>query len=238
MTMRQRDIELIIDLIEGRADDPAATHDLISRSAKARALYDEQLRVRQVLASVDPVSMTSSEQAELHRELWTELTRPSPVRAKVPWGLRVGQVAAVLALVVGGVALFGSRNGGDAASGEAETLRAADAGDTTVTLATGGALDPSAYGGIEDYLGDAPPEAATIFRRYATLVRIGSLDELTDDPGVATWCQPALPGHQYLGTIELAGRELGVWVSANEPVTGETPVWFADADTCEVVAIE
>jgi hypothetical protein len=238
MTMRKRDIELIIDLIEGSAEDLAAAHDLISRSEEARAVYEEQIRVRGTLGSAEPVAMTPSERAGLRRDLWSELTGPAPARVKTPWGLRIGQVAAALVLVIGGVAIFGDMAGQGAANDDAG-VRSGESG-TAFTAAGGEDADPlgGVQGPITEDGGDMPPEAAGIFRRYAELVRAGSIDDLENDPEDARWCQRSLPGDRYLGTIELPDRSVGIWVPAAEELTATIPVRFADTETCDILATE
>ena len=180
--MRDKDLELIAALVEGRLDDETEARALIASSAEAREEYEAQKRAYESLAAMGTAHLTETERATLHRDLWTELRGGDATkRTKAPWYVRWSPVAAGLFVVVGIAAVL-SGGGGDAgqssrdivASGgeeSATTTAAADAGgdsdlladdgeatDTTEAATEGTTAEESAPSGVDErflYAADA-----------------------------------------------------------------------------------
>lgn len=140
--LRNREIELIVGLVEGTLEDETEARALLDRSDEARAEFEAQRSVREVLGGVGPARMSEDESAAIRREIWTELrSDPASTRRSTPWIYRLAPVAAVLVLVVGALAVF--NRGFQGADETAETFAdaAADISADTTEAATRGGLE-------------------------------------------------------------------------------------------------
>lgn len=160
--LRRRDIELIADLVEGRLEDESEARALIARSEDARVEYEAQMTAYQALSSAPAPSLSESERAALHRDLWTVLSRPSvvPTATRSPWYLRWAPVAAALFVVVGLAAVLTQGRGdqvmetfGDVSSGLGAVTTTAAGSDTMEAAGEDGA-EPAAEGGTDTTAAD------------------------------------------------------------------------------------
>lgn len=263
--MRKHEIELVTALAEGTLEDETEARALVASSEKARSEYEAQRIALDALATVSPATLTDSEKAALHRDVWTELSaRPSGPQKATTWYFRWSYAAAGLFLVVGLFAVLntGGFSGGDEAATE-ELAASSDAGETAdATVATGGA-DQAA--GAPTVAGDsaADVEAGTadpiveFFREQASRVRSGQLYPALafpekDRSSVATensacLTSAGLDEYETLGEItfdEALSYGLNpetpylVAVPAGFPINESTPVAFVDLLTCDRIHID
>lgn len=132
------DLELLAALASEHEPDRIAAETLISECAECRALFEEQLQLRSLLADVGSAQMTESERSQLLTAVTSAL--PVPIRRKTEtkplspiWG-RMMAAAAALAVVVGVGATIASQQG---SGNSATTSLAADA--AAPEFAVGGA---------------------------------------------------------------------------------------------------
>jgi hypothetical protein len=118
--MRERDLDLIVALVEGRLEDEKEARALIESSPKHRREYEAQRTAHQALSSAGTASLSETERAGIRRDVWSGLrSRPTPVVTANPWYYRWISVAAGLFVVVGLLAVLnqnGSPEGGEAAT--------------------------------------------------------------------------------------------------------------------------
>lgn len=135
--MRDQELELIAALVEGRLQDEAEARALIASGPEFVAEYESQKIAYEALRSMGPATMSDTEKAALHRDLWTALRTPVPAAASTPWYYRWMPVAAGMFLVVGLVAVLGQNGGSDAGSDQMSLTTAASA-ETASDDASGG----------------------------------------------------------------------------------------------------
>lgn len=267
--LRRRDMELIGGLVEGTLPDESEARALIARSAEARKEYESQRRAYLALTAAEPASLSETERAALHRDLWSALRAEpdSPPRA-VRWYYRLAPVAAVLVLLVGGLAVL---NRGMQQATTADSffdLAGGAAADTTVAGATAETFesagddaaapsaesDGSSTAGVEEALPRMIP--SEFFASIAESVRSGELTTTTgafqSDGGEAVLADSldclrrAGEDYQIVGqasNLEMKGtREVAmayiVAVPAGEDIGPDTVVTFVSLDTCEVAHVE
>lgn len=253
--MRDQDLELIAALVEGRLEDESAARALIDSSPELREEYQAQKLAYQVMRGEGTASMTDSERAALHRDVWTmlhEQTRAKP--AGTPWYYRWAPVAAGMFVAIGLVAILSQGGSGD--SGEELTI-AADMAETTSTAAdtadeTGGDADsqPETTSRTQATESDgagamATEEAGDIYRREADLLRQGvfggRLQSYDTENDAIEDCIEAsgLDRHRVLATLDASSDDDGqrrVAIAFPEGTELATaPLSFVDLDTCEVV---
>jgi len=190
--LRKHEIELIAGLVEGSLEDESEARALIDRSDEARSEYEAQKYAYEALSSAEPVSMTESEKAVLHRDLWTALRQdPQPNPKKTPWYYRLAPVAAALFVVVGLGAVLTQGVLTQQAGDEAATLEtfADGAEESSADTAAAGneraesantteTISADADDGAADFTDDATaalaPALATAFNEIAESVRTRS----------------------------------------------------------------
>ena len=212
-------------------------------------------RVREALGSLDPISMSETERSDLRRAVWSEIRSadPAPEPAPVPWRQRLVGAVAVLAVVVGGVAMLDGASGdGDADAlfalsadeGSATTVVAAEDGDDRSTEDfRGGAVEqPETHqysngGGQEADPISIPPDLTAMLRRSAENLRTGGFTPLTA-PLVDCPARDELEGLTPFATVTVGDTDYQAWKPDGEEVGPDTTITFVDPGTCEVVASE
>jgi hypothetical protein len=239
--MRKRDVELITALAEGLLEDEAAARELIERSPRMRAAYEEQVRAREALGSLPDAAMTEAESAGLHRDLWTALATPgAEPRPAAGSAMRWGFAAAGLLVVVGVLAVIGQlgtsqSDTADAGEDQGQEMAVQDTVSTVAEPA--GVVSPVATTAGE---GSVPEEQE--LAAFATQARSGSAnfqelgDMAQDDADTAEACvaSAGLAGHQLVGEIERDGVRYAVAVPEGESLETSTAIVFVDLETCEV----
>lgn len=147
--MRDHEMELIAALVEGRLDDEAEARALIASSPEHAEEYEVQKLAYETLQSLDTVSMSETERAALHRDVWTTLTARPAAKAANPWWYRWTAVAAALLVIGGSVAVLNQNMGGedDAAQTFAEIGASLDSGGGESTGTTAAAAEAPAVAG-------------------------------------------------------------------------------------------
>jgi hypothetical protein len=260
--MRNRDLELIAALVEGRLDDETQARALIESSAEARAEYEAQRLAYNVLSDLEPAALTETERSALHRDVWGALrSHPVGKTTSAPWYVRwVPAVAGISVLVIVGVVVT---LGGGQESGDFSEVAADLGGATTTAAASGGAEDGDAGGDMAPL--DAPtstagamsqeedeisPEATQFFTAEAARIRttegpgttVG--DDSTEQTDLESCLEDAdLGGHVVADTVdvpdELDAAPGTVIAAIPEGVEVEgAPVTFVDRSTCEVVYVD
>ncbi len=138
--MRENELELIAALVEGRLQDEAEARALIASGPEFAAEYEAQKSAYEVLRSMGSATMSDTEKADLHRDLWTALRTPAPTRASSPWYYRWMPVAAGMFVVVGLVAVLGQDGDSDGDSRQFAVTTAASA-ETSGDNASGGTVE-------------------------------------------------------------------------------------------------
>jgi hypothetical protein len=260
--MRKHEIELIAALAEGTLEDETEARALVVSSGKARSEYEAQKTALNALASVPSSTLTDSEKAALHRDIWTQLkAQPVATKKATPWYFRWSYAAAGLFLVVGLVAVLntdGFSGGDDAATEELAAPRdAGETADTTVGAAGGdeGAEAPSIAedgASADDAVSDEP--IVGFFMREASKVRAGQFATAADtsedeqqsvlDKQAECLLRADLDGYEAVGEVSFADADaLGldpdtsylIAVPTVEELGEDTPVAFVEVDTCELV---
>lgn len=235
--MRRSSKRLIADLVDGRSENPTEAMEIIARSPRLRAGYDEQVAARESLARLEPVALTDGERADLHREVWTELRAPEPAsQTPAPaWGWRAAGAAAAVAVVIGGGALL-LQTSGDSGGEDAF------AADVTTTASAGGTI------AVNEDMGDggAPvPEAAGVedmLQSFAEAVRT-QIDPARAPAEAPLRCadNKELEGMEPVATLDVDGVEYQAWVPSESIANGlddATPITFVDVETCTVRQLE
>jgi hypothetical protein len=191
--MRERDLELIAALAEGRLEDEAEARALIAASDEAAAEFETQSLALRALADASPLEMSEPERAALRRDLWTELRAPAATgrSASTPWYYRWMPVAAGVFVLVGLVAVLsqGGLDGivsADQAATSETTLAASVTSTAAMSEETGDDASSSDSDGetvtgaptvtttVADAGGEAalaPPEAAAFYSEQAVEIR-------------------------------------------------------------------
>lgn len=236
--MRDRELDLIAALVEGRLEDESEARALIASGPDYRAEYEAQKLAFESLSSMGTVTLADTEKAALRRDIWTELRSGEAAKpAKAPWYYRWVPVAAGMFVVVGLVAVV-SQGGGDD-SGEAATFQEAasplsdDATENT-TAAAGAGDDGASESDADEEMtepeasGDTAqlnltrtlsPSEQQFFAEEAAKVRSGDLEgaRLTtldeEDPGDDL--------QSCIDSTDLTGYE-AVGVSISAFISGES----------------
>ncbi|MEA1902806.1 MAG: hypothetical protein U9N56_04695 [Actinomycetota bacterium] len=156
--MRERDLDLIAALVEGRLEDETEARSLIDSSSKHRAEYEAQKVAYEAVASVPTAQMTEHEKAALHRDVWSALqTEPVVAAKRSPWYFRWSYAAAAVVLVVGVGGMLTQLGGGDSDETFFEVSAGLDEGDDEGLLRD----SPSAEEGAADVEDDSAAAATT-----------------------------------------------------------------------------
>ena len=111
------DLDLISDLAEGAAADPAPAQDLIATCADCAEIYESHVAVLEAVRSDTFTPMNDLERRRIRSSVWQEIgpaTAPQKAASSTPWWYRLAPVAAALALIVGvAVPLSNLGSGGD-----------------------------------------------------------------------------------------------------------------------------
>ena len=141
--MRERELELILSVLDGTAEDIEAALATIRSSDELSAEYQAQLEARSALTSLGKPLLTEVESARLRRDVWTTLreeTAPA-TSSRIPWYYRWIPAAGVglLVLVVGiNVLDPGGQDAGDSpALQESAATLAGGGADTTIAATSG-----------------------------------------------------------------------------------------------------
>lgn len=196
--MRDRELELIAALVEGRLEDEAEARALVASGPEFRAEYEAQKTAYEALSGVGSAALTETERAGLRRDLWTELRSGEAAAAprKTPWYYRWVPALAGMFVVVGLVAVIGNQGGDDSATeGVAQLSAETTAADSSdVTDAGGGEFAGDVDSGEDEAMeegsdggSEAPedrstsPAASTFYSAEADMVRSGALEDETAD---------------------------------------------------------
>ncbi len=193
--MRDHDLELIAALVEGRLDDEAEARALIASSAEHAEEYEAQKLAYEALNGLGTVSMSDTERAALHRDVWTSLRATTADKPANPWWYRWTAVAAGLLVVGGSVAILNQNMGGDDAVqtfAEIGGTLDSDSGASPTTTAAAGAEVPSAAG--DDASGGGDGESVTT-------IAAGEGDVLSADEPVALFSARASDVRQGDGSM-------------------------------------
>ena len=257
--MRNKEVELIAALAEGKLEDETEARALVTSSTKHQAEYDAQKTAYEALSSIPSAQLTEHESAALHRDIWTEFqAQPEAETTKAPWFYRWSYAVAGLFVVVGLVIVIDQTNsdfaptsllssGDDSASeapvvtssaDEAEDFSAESAAtDTSESVTDAGADQES--DGVAEY---ADPDVAGL-TKVAEQTRSGQLQSfdlaatnfdaaMVDD---MTQCieSAGLADHEVVGDVEVENHYI-VAVPAGVELGPDTPVSFVDIKACQV----
>lgn len=230
--LRKHEIDLIAGLAEGSLEDESEARALVDRSEEARAEYEAQKVAYEALRGAEPVSMSESEKAALHRDLWTTLQQtPQATAQKAPWYLRLAPVAAALFVIVGlgavltqgvltqesgdeaaTVETFANASEGLSVESTAEGGERSDAADTTEGM--GADADDGAADLADEEAAQMAPALATAFGEIADAIRTqGDIGDATatlrsleagEELEEAAECleSAGIPNHSILGEFE------------------------------------
>ncbi len=165
--MRDRELDLIAALVEGRLDDETEARALIDASPELRSEYEIQKVAFDALASVDSASLSDTERAGLRRDVWTELrAQPAAMAAtQVPWYYRWVPVAAGMFVVVGLVAVINQGGSSDSAEVAQFSATTTSAGATAEDASGGSAAEDGAdpvEGGNDAASAEDEPETSGV----------------------------------------------------------------------------
>lgn len=234
--MRDRDLELIAALVEGRLEDETEARALIASSPEHQAEYEAQKLAFTTLQEAGPASMTETERAVLHRDVWSTFrTEVAAKPARSPWYYRWAPVTAVLFVAVGLTAVL-SQGGDDGATETAnlaadlpvETTGAADAAtaedgtaetfaeagglttDTTEAATEGTTTPEEGEAGADERtdtdLAPVPDDEAAFYTAQAAEVRVEESDE--ESPSTSTTEAAAISPSQ--ACVDTAASDAGL----------------------------
>jgi hypothetical protein len=261
--MRDHELELIAGLVEGRLDDEAEARALIASSPEHAQEYEAQKLAYDALRESGSVSMSETERAQLHRDVWTALRSQPAAKAKSPWWYRWTPVAAGLLVIAGSVAVLNQNLGGDDSMETfAEVGSSLDSGEEAASASTTAAAadgetrdsDESDAGG-GDVATDttvaeveepeaAPSEPTALYSSKAADVREGNYEEAgalpyddsdTVDPGLEACVTEAIEAAGLDG-YELHAILEGLDETAEEHDTSTTSTTLTEA-TAELALV-
>lgn len=258
--MRERDLDLIAALVEGRLEDETEARALIESSSNHRAEYEAQRLAYETMSAVSPARLTDHERAALRRDVWTELqARPASVEKTSPWYLRWSYAAAGVLVLVGlGAGAISMLNDGelaltaaDTAEESADLLQGGEGGATATTEAASAILEDDAGADAADGAAQTVPPDASFFLNKADDTRSGALDDSAEEDLAARHADclesAGLIEYETVGQLEVENpEELGlegpgsylVAVPAGVEIDEDTPVAFVDAATCELTHLD
>jgi hypothetical protein len=252
--MRDHELNLIAALVEGRLDDETEARALIDSSPQHRSEYEAQKLAYETLRDAGTASLSETESARLHRDLWTALrTEAAAKPTKTPWYYVWAPVAAGLFVIVGLVTVLNQIGGVEAdqlaadlpvtTAGDAETLDTVDSGaEGGGSATTSAAGAPGSTGSGTDGSTD---EARALYAAEAQQLRQGDLnapleayeDSSTEaDSDQACVEEAGLSDHRILATLTSPDDGNRVAVAHPEGETlADSPIVFVDLSTCEIV---
>jgi hypothetical protein len=206
--MRDHELELIAALAEGRLEDDAKARALVDSSPELRAEYEAQRMAYLALTGVGSATLTDTERAGLHRDIWSELRAgDTPAPAGTPWYYRWVPALAGMFVVVGLIAVLnqgGDDSGGNEIAQLSATTQATSDADVPTPESTDEATEGSEAGAdqadagsdgsetMEETDGTQPPPedsrsispaATEFYSAEADMVRSGALGEDTGGEG-------------------------------------------------------
>ena len=257
--MRERELDLIAALVEGRLEDETEARALIDSSSKHREEYEAQKLAFETLSSVGSARLTDHEKAALHRDVWTELqARPTAAAKKAPWYMRWSYAAAGV-LVVAGVAGIITQGGDDASvetfrevSSGLESAQVDEGGDSagdSATDVTESAGDDAGAGAVADGSADELiPPAATFFSNKADETRERELDSAESEDLTAQHAEcisrAGLQDYETIGELQIDGGPAdlsGIYLVAKPAgveVDETTPIAFVEITSCEIAHLD
>lgn len=266
--MRDRDLDLIAALVEGRLEDETEARALIASDPEFQAEYESQKLAYEALSNLGPAMLTEMERSALHRDVWTELRSQDVAAEKTrsPWYYRWAPVAAGMFVVVGLVAVINqSGGGGDAAMEAATATTAADSaeggdsgGETSAPAPTDG-VEPDITALLSQDFSRAMTAAdVAYYEAEAEKVRTGDVDtyqfedeEAEQSSRIETCLESAeLTGFEVIGagspSAEDAEGGVAVPEDANPYVAAipedtaleDAPIAFVDLLTCELIYVD
>ncbi len=258
--MRDRELELIAALVEGRLDDESEARALIEANPELRQEYEAQVLAYGALTAAGSVSLSETERSSLHRDVWTAL-RHQPASRKGQWYVRMAAVAAGLFVVVGLAAVLSSQGGADD-DGFAEIAADVAESDPSDGPADDDAADEADARVFEDSAETTVAAAeepaaealsATYFAQEAAAVRSGestSGAQSYDDgsSGEVDSCleQAGLEGYVAIAVLTPPPEETGdaegelrlIAAVPEGSLLTEAPVAFVDMASCRLIHIE
>ncbi|HUG08746.1 MAG TPA: hypothetical protein VMP13_07625 [Acidimicrobiia bacterium] len=259
--MRDRELELIAALVEGRLDHESEARALIEANPELREEYEAQVLAFGALTAMGSVSLSETERSSLHRDVWTALRHQPAASPKGQWYVRMAAAAAGLFVVVGLAAVLSSQGGpdddgfaeiaagvteSDASDGgddddaddEADARVFEDSAETTVAAA-----EEPAAGAL----------SATYFAQEAAAVRSGeftsgaqSYDDGSSGDVGSCLQQAGLEGHVAIVVLTPPPEETGDADGESRLIAAvpegsqlaEAPVAFVDMASCRLIHIE
>lgn len=262
--MRDRDLDLIAALVEGRLDDETEARALVASGPEFQAEYESQKLAYEALSDIGPAMLTETERAALHRDVWSELRSGGAAAAesRSPWYYRWAPAAAMMFVAVGLVAVISQSGGGeDQAVQEASATTAADSaeagadsgGETVDTTATDGAAAPTVSQLLSQDFSRAMSAAdIAYYEAEAEKVRTGEVDsvqldeEAEQNARVETCLESAeLTGFQVIGASSPSEEDVEGGVAVPEDanpyvaaIPGDTNVEDAPIAFVDLVTCE
>ena len=243
--MHRHDLDVIAALADGTLEDETGARALIAVCDECRSEYEFQQQALAALAETAPATMTETERAGLHRDLWTALRSQQAPRTSKAWWYRVSYAAASL-LVVVGVASVISQTGAPEA---AETFTALPA-DEEIDIAEESAAPSAAPASTSAAAADSPtyaaagPQDGLRFAAIAESVRSDG-DALSDYSSERGMIADSVGTSECVDQSEFERQRI-VAIIENYILTipdgtelePDTPITFVDIGTCKVVHVE
>lgn len=257
--MRDRELELIAALVEGRLEDETEAHALVASAPEFRDEYQAQRLAYETLRGLEAVELTEHERAALHRDVWTTLQRKKAPAGRTPWYYRwIPATAAMLFVLVGLATVLGQLGGQDSGGG-------ADlATSGTTSVADGLDRDDGGADGIEGdgaetfeepadttvaEAAEAPPaDTVAFYSEEADKLRAGELGARTqsfDDETDADTCleHAGLDSYVAVATLtpppDLAQSETPLVMAVPEgSELSDATVAFVDPTACQLIYVD
>lgn len=251
--MREHELELILSVLDGTAEDPDAALEMIHASEELASEYRAQLRARSALESLGHAALADDESAALRRDVWTSLRQESaPLsHSRAPWYYRWIPAAGVgmLVLLVGiNVLSQGGQDSGDGAAVQEITSALGDAESVTTTAGASG--DGEGADGAEAPAAEDLAELRTAVQDLrAEILEFQSSDDAALSPTEESSVEDLMACLDEAGAGDLAligllpPDEDGGPIRARPLIAAAEPeadlrtaeITLVDATTCEVV---
>jgi hypothetical protein len=239
--MHRHDLDAIAALAEGTIDDETSVRALVDTCEECRAEYESQRAALAALAAVEPASMTETEKAALHRDVWTQMRTGQAPKPSKSWWYRLSYAAAGLFVVVGVAAVVSQNTADEAGLASAETTEGSNrldaAGEelqddaTAASATTAAAAEPPGeslqFSMIADQIrSDAESFSYSLFEEEGTA--------RTSDEDVGCIEGAGLDEQQIVGKID----NYILAVPEDIEIGSDTPITFVDTNTCTVAHVE
>lgn len=261
--MHRHDLDLIAEYASGGLEDEARARSLVSACDICAAEYQLHSDLAARLGELGISQMTDHERAELHRDLWTELTsgsRRAAKRSSPAWVRWSFGTAAVIILVVGSFAVLSNMGrfdqvsetsaeigGGQGSAGSEEPrafgddnvtngspLVAEDGGESVVDTTEGASESPDQGAESADLKASYLAAIQDVRKSRSAAPTVAFSSPAVEEEARDCLIQAGLDQFEPVGAVDQESEFL-LAIPTDLPFTADTPIVVVDPATCEVL---